>query len=329
MSYFNFYFGRLCYLDTNPTQTPKYQHFNAVTKSEEIRVLHPASLSKVIPPNQSITLESGLRTLTPNLSTSEFSFLFPLNPDKLRIRFVSGVHPNFRTPRAINYGDDPELTTYSSSALSATSKLLTFSGTNVDFSAAQYGDIVYFQQSDNFFTSPINNSTLLNQYTVLSATSTTLTVRDLNNTLVEEVNIPLGTNFDSVIRVFSAEGVQVGDKISFNSSSDFSIDNKTGTFSVVEVTDRDISIINPNGIIESVESGVANPFFIYNYMIDFLAIEGDGEFSLKINGGTEIIVSEISYGKSFFASSVAAYSIEIINSKNNPLSISSQTVSKL
>jgi len=328
VSYFNFYIGRLSYLDSSPTQNPKYQHFNYVTKAEGIQAEFPISVSLSIPPGGSHQLASTLRTLAPNLSTSEFNVSFPLTPDRARIRWTeTGTAPNFRTLRPINYGTVPATTTYAVTSASATSKVITLTGAGVDLSSAVHGDIVYLQASDNSFTSPLNASSPLASYTVLSSTVNSITVRDINNYLVEETSIVLGADYDSVIRVFSATGVLIGDRVSFNQASSFSIDNKTGTYQVVDVTDRDLVVINPNAIPETVVSGVAAPFSIYNYLIKFAAIEANTDFSLTINGGTAIKVTQIQPYLAIFAGSTEAYSLSVTNnSATEALTLSFQAV---
>lgn len=328
MSFLNFYFGRLAYSDASPLQNPKQKNFDFVTAKEGLEVKSPVSIIKEVLPGQTLLLDSTARTIASNLTSSQFALELLSGSDIARLRWTGvGTAPSFRTLRAINYGTSPATTTYAASRLSPTAVLITLSGAGVDLSPVVQGDEVYFQPSDGVFTSPVNPSTVGFRYTVLSATSNTLTVRDSGN-IGEETGIALGADYDSVLRCFSSAGVQVGDKIRFNAASAFNSENKSHDLEVQSLSDRDIMFYNPNLIPETVTSGVATPFSFYDRLINFMAIEANGPIKLKFNGGSEELpLCEFSPGSAMFASTMSAISVHAVNSTNYTISVSVQSCS--
>lgn len=327
MAFLNFYVGRMAYADAHPLQNPKQKHFDFVTAKEGLEVHSPVSLIKQVLPGQTILLDSSARTIGSGLSSSQFSISL-LSSDIGRLRWTgTGPSPVFRTLRNINYGTSPATTTYTATRLSPNSVQITLTGTSVDLSSVVQGDELYLQSSEGSFLSPLNPSSLNQRFVVLSVSATSVVVRD-SGSISEETGIALGTSYDTVMRFFSSQGVQVGDKLRIAIGSNFNLENKQNDLEVLQVSDRDIHFYNPNLIPETVLAGVSVPFSVYDRLINFVSIEATGAIKLKLNGGSEEIqLQEFTPGCAMFVSTMSAISIYAVNSTNYPISVSVQSCS--
>jgi hypothetical protein len=327
MSFLNFYLGRICYIDASPVQNPMQKNFDFLLKKEGVVVNEPVSISKMIAPGQEEILNSSARVLAANMSTTEFELSKPLSgSDLVRMRFTgTGTAPAFRVLRAVNYGATPATTMVTVSRLSGTAAKLDFVGSGVDFSAALVGDEVYLESSTDTFTSPLNPNSTGRAYRVLASSALSLTVRD-DGLLSPETGIVLGAGFSSVIRVHSSTGVRVGDRIRFNQLSAFNLENKSSELTVEAVTDRDLFFFNPNFIPETVVSGVAVPFSVFDKLLSFIAIESSAAVKIKVDGTSEFRMSELC-GSCFFAGSLSAITVSVVNESTSDIHISAQTCS--
>lgn len=326
MAFLNFYFNRLAYSDSLPVQNPKQQNFNFSTASEGLEAKYPSSGMQDIPPGQEVLLSSNARSLPTGLSSSEFEIRLIPETGRTRIRWTgNGPTPSFRQLRNINYGTIPAITQYSAVRVSPTAVVLTLVGAAVSLSSVTVGDEVYLQSSEGFFTSPLNSNSTGTRYTILAVSGTSITVRDQGN-ISEEVNIPLGFDYDSVIRFMLSDGAQVGDKLRISSNAGFAIDNKSQDYEIFDVSDRDLVIYNPLVIPETVTSGSSDPFMVFERLINFLSIEANGPLKLKFNNGAEELqLFEYSPGACFFAASVSAVSVTAVNSTSHPISVTIQS----
>jgi len=327
MPFLNFYVGRMAYADAAPLQNPKQKFFDFVTAKEGLSVSSPVSLVKEILPGQTVLLDSTARTIASGLNTSQFAISF-IGSDIGRLRWTGvGPTPAFRAARPINYGTVPATTTYAASRLSANSVQITLSGAGVDLSSALVGDELYFQGNDTSFTSPLNTSSINQRFLILSSTVSSVIIRD-NGSVSAETAIVLGANFDSVLRIFSTAGVQIGDKFRIADASAFNLENKSSDLEVLQVSDRDIHFYNPNLIAETVVAGVSSPFAVFDRLINFVSIEASGPIKLKFNDGTEEIqLKEFTPGSAMFVSTLNAISIHAVNSTNYPITVAVQSCS--
>lgn len=328
MAFLNFYLGRLAYSDGCPQQNPKQKNFEFLTSREGLAITSPSSSVKEILPGQTVLLESTARTIGSGLSTSQFVISHPISTSDIsRLRWTgTGPSPAFRTLRAINYGSSPATTTYEAERLTATAIKITLTGAAVDLSPALVGDELYLQASDDTFSSPLNATSLGQRYQILASTANSVTVRDSGN-IAEETGIVLGSDYETVLRIFSSSGVQVGDKIRIAAASNFNEENKNKDFEVIEVSDRDVIFYNPLSIPETVTSGVASPFSVYDRLINFLVVESTGSVSLKFNGGVEELPLQLVGETAVFASTLSAFSVAAVNNTNASVTVRVQSCS--
>lgn len=324
MALLNFYISRLCYSDANPSQSPKQRNFDFLSSTTGIAVSNPISETISILPGQTVLLQSTSRSINPNLAASEFSISLPkTGADLARLRWTgTGPQPGFRIKRSTSHS---AVTTYSSSRMSPTASQITLNSGGVNLASVAAGDIMYLQDADSSFSSPLNVSSIGRGYTVVSKTGNSVIVRD-NGMIVDETNISLGTSFDSVIRFFSADGVQIGDKLRVAQSSAFNAENKYKDFQVIDVTDRDIIFYNPQIIPETVVSGISTPFLFYSRLINFVAIEADNTIYLSFDGsGDEFPVINGTTGSALFATITNLVNISATNKNSEPVTVSVQS----
>jgi hypothetical protein len=324
MALLNFYVSRLCYNDANPSQSPKQRNFDFLSSTEGLSVTNPISETRSILPGQTILLQSTARSIAPNLTTSEFSISLPkMGADLARLRWTGvGSAPGFRTARSTSHS---ATTQYSAVRVSPSAVQISLVNGGVNLSSVLIGDMVYLQESDSSFSSPLNPSSVGRTYTILSKDNNSVIVRD-NGMISEELNITLGADFASVIRFFSADGVQVGDKIRIAKNSAFNSENKIKDFQVIDVTDRDIIFYNPQVIPETKIAGVATPFLFYSRLINFVCIEADSTIYLDFdNSGNEFPVINGNTGSALFSATTNLISIAATNKNSEPITVSVQS----
>lgn len=324
MALLNFYISRLCYSDVNPSQSPKQRNFDFLSSTTGLSVSNPISETISVLPGQTVLLQSTSRAINSSLASSQFSVSLPKSgTDLARLRWTgTGPTPGFRAGRSINHS---AATTYSAARMSPSASQITLSNGGVNLSAVAPGDLMYLQETDSSFSSPINPSSIGRGYVVLSKTGNSVIVRD-NGMIGDETGIILGASFDSVIRFFSAEGVQVGDKLRIVESSYFNSENKCKDFQVIDVTDRDIIFYNPQIIPETVLAGVNTPFLFYSRLINFVAIEADNTIYLSFDGSNnEFPVINGNTGSALFATTTNLVNISATNKNSEPVTVSVQS----
>jgi len=324
MALLNFYISRLCYSDVNPSQSPKQRNFDFLSSVTGLSVTNPISETISVLPGETVLLQSTARTISSSLAASEFSISLPKSgTDLVRLRWTGvGSSPNFRINRSIAHS---ALTTYSASRMSPSASQITLNGGGVNLSAVLPGDIMYLQESDSGLSSPLNPSSIGRGYVVLSKTSNSVIVRD-NGMIGDENGIVLGSLFDSVIRFFSADGVQIGDKLRVAQSSAFNSENKCKDFQVMDVTDRDVIFYNPQIIPETVLAGINTPFLFYSRLINFVTIESDSTIYLSFDGSNnEFPVINGNAGSALFATTTNLVNISATNKNSEPATVSVQS----
>jgi len=147
-----------------------------------------------------------------------------------------------------------------------------------------------------------------------------VTFRD-NGALPEVASFVLATQPLDVFRIFSQDGVKIGDKIKFNDSANVAADNKGFDFQVTKVIDNEIQFMNPYLFPEITLVG-ANSFVIYDRLISFVAIDAYGEIELKFDDSADNIkLAKYKGEKSFFAGTVSATKITAINNTDDPIDV--------
>lgn len=261
------------YEDENATNNPSRNNFKWQREVQGIDISEPTSKSISLPPGQSLSLFSGTVSTSADATTTWDLELKTGTSNTYKLSHAGGTAPLFRTPRIEGHDATTEVT------ITKNAKILTFTatgGTIWDLSAAgvSIGDEVKIGDSFN----QANRGT----FKILSLTSTSFTVE--NSIGVAEGPITLGADFADEVNIYSADGVQVGDKIDildgFSSVS-------FGTYEITDVSHDYIEFYSNSSLPE--ESGVSNSpdaFLIYRDAKSFLYIESDKKLDIKLDGAS-------------------------------------------
>lgn len=330
----NFSFNRIAFSDGGVVgNNPTLRSFDWVTQESSIPVRDTYSFDSTVLPGQSVSLKSSERTLFSDTTTTMKVDVPVLGNDVVRYRYTgTGASPVFRTNRSLGIDATTQLTV----ALSGNSAAVVTctGGTSPTFNNIQVGDSVYIQPSDNVF---VNSFSVSNTsvypgvlYTVIDKNSSSFTIRNPGNLVPETVL--LGSSYADSIRVFSSVGVQINDSIMFDSTCNLNIQNKAGQFDVFMVTDRDLYVLNTSAVINAPVAlgGISgSPIRVFSDIISFIAIDADGEITLRLNNNPTSDITLYCYqpNKAMFAGTMNVTSIMAINNTSNPVTVRINTAS--
>jgi hypothetical protein len=287
------------YEDENPTNNPTHNNFKWTNDFQGIGIQEPRSETIKVLAGQSKSLFSGAATLADDNTTTYDITLKPSTSNTYIILHNSGTAPLFRTPRAIAADATTQVT------VTKNGPLLTFTatgGTVWSMTAVQVGDEVRLGGVFN----------LANQgkFKILSKTSTSFTVDFAGG--AAEGPITLGMTFDTQVQIYSAAGVQVGDKLDINAA--FS-SVSYGTYEVTDVAANYIEIFSSKSLPE--EIAVQTKLNIYTSQKKFVYIECDKKLNIKINGIISNKIEPLQFGTKqkpgMFLNTASVYSLEIEN----------------
>jgi|WetSurMetagenome_2_1015567.scaffolds.fasta_scaffold41000_2 hypothetical protein len=317
MSYLNLNISRTAYTDSSPTTKPQLKVFDMVNVAESTLITLPSSCSRLIQPGQSDLILTTARTLSYD-GTTQFVISKPYPNDYVRIRWTGGTAPSFRTLRSAGY--DATTVINMSRVNTGTFRLDFVSGTMPNLANVFVGDEIFFQPSDNVFTTPLDPSYCSN-FIIVDKGSDYLVFRDSGVITASTSNLTLGSDFATIVRIYSNIGVQVGDMIEFSSSSVMALDNK-GTFEVLGVSDRDILIVNPYEIDETCVPGINN-ISVYSRMLNYLSILANGKLKIKFNPNDSwLTMQEYKTGEAICVVMASVHTVYAMNDTEFAISIS-------
>jgi len=271
MSNLNLIYGILAYEDagTATNNNPSQRIPDFTRQYYGISVGNPQGQVFSVPPNSSITLFDGTRAVSLS-SSSAFALTNP-SGSTYRLTSTAGPNPAFRTPRTL--GVDATSTFNVSINNNALVNVTGTSGTLPNFSTVVPGDTLYIDSGSPF--------SILNKgyFPILAATTTQLSIE--NNNAIAESNITLSTSFASQFKVFSSDGVQVGDTLVI--SSGFSTITQ-GNYEVTAVNTDFIEFTSSRPLpLETATVGVSG-LTVYSQAKFFVHIETNQNAVLRLNG---------------------------------------------
>ena len=124
---------------------------------------------------------------------------------------------------------------------------------------------------------------------------------------------------DNVFNIRNGQSVPVknGDEVKIQ--ADAHVSNQ-GNFDITDFSSEYVEFVNTFGVDETFIN-LQNSVNIFEHLIGFMSIRGDGEFTLKINDGESFKVGILGNGESLFFGSVHAYKIEAINDSVDKVSL--------
>jgi hypothetical protein len=317
VSFLNLSIVRTAYTDSTPSVSPTESLFDHRFSKSGIPVDDPSGSVYTVSPGQTVSLGSTARTLT-YTATTEFGISFPVTGSQIvRMRWTgTGTAPGFRTYRAMAGAANTvvDLIRVSPTAL----KIINNSGTALDFSTVATGDEVHFHANEETFTNPFPYGMCGQTYQVIESSANFIIIRD-NGAGSAMSELAIGATFADAMRIFSSDGVQIGDKVSFSSTCSFSYDNRAYVQTVTSVTDRELVFINPYALPETTVPG-AGTISVFMKTLGFITIQASGALELFLDGGTEPIrMCELDQGNAIFLGSIKANSMSAKNTTNEPV----------
>ena len=288
------------YSDAASSNEPNLNHFKWLRDVAGIQVSDPKSLSCTIAPLSQTDIFSGTVALDQDLTTRYDLALQPGTSNYYTITHVLGQIPNFRQRRDIGIDETSELTIEKSGATAV-----------VTFTNGQLPDLTSVQVGDVFLNRSYGSALNQGQFKILSKTANSLTLQAPN--AIDDL-LTLDMDFMSDLKIFSATGVQKGDKVVINSgfsSASF------GTYEIFSVEDDRITFFSTKTI--PAESSIQSAIIVYSNAKRFLYIESQTPITAIVNG-QEMPIAPLTAQKDHGILLVTntCYSLSIKNDSFNP-----------
>lgn len=259
------------YQDANASNNPSQNNFKWQRDFQGLNINEPASKSLTLPAGQTASLFSGSVSTSADNSTTWNIALKAGTSQTYVISKASGTSPAFRTARVSGADATTQVTVVKNA------NLLVFSSTGGTALNLIAGGVAV---ADEVRIGTAFNVVNQGKFKILARTATSFTIE--NPAGQAEGPITLGSGFADQINIFSANGVQVGDKVDivagFSSVS-------FGTYEITDVSPDSIEIYSVDSL--PAESGVSNnpsAFLIYRDAKSFVYIESDKALQIQIDG---------------------------------------------
>lgn len=261
------------YDDAMASNNPSRNHFKWNRDSQGIDIDQPESKSLSLPAGQAATLFSGSVSTSADATTTWDIALKAGTSQTYTISKVAGTSPAFRTARVTGADATTQIT------ITKNANLLTLTSTGGTALALIAGGVLV---GDDIRLGTLFSAVNRGKFKVLARTATSVTLENASGQA--EGPITLGAGFAAQLSIFSAAGVQVGDKI------DITAGFSSVTFDTYEITDvsPDYIEIFSNGALPT-ESGISNnpaAFVIYRDAKGFIYIESDQNLNIAIDAST-------------------------------------------
>jgi hypothetical protein len=266
MSKFNLLVHIQAYEDSNPSNNPSRNYVKWLREMQGISGDKPQSLEFSLAPGESKSLFNGSRTLAHG-GTTEYSIDLKAGTTNTYILSnPAGQAPNFRTPRTVLADNTTEIT------VTQNGSVLSFEATNGTLPAfvaggAVVGDTVY-----------INGPFALNNqgyFTIISLTATKISVKNEGG----QAEGPITLTGASDIEIFSAAGVQAGDKLVV--SGGFSPVSRA-TYEITQVRANELEFYSSEALPAEIVTTTA--LSVYYSSRQFVYLEASDKLDLTING---------------------------------------------
>lgn len=256
------------YKDITATNSPNLNNFKWQRELQGLSAEKPQSLEFCLAPGESRVMFNGQRTLASDLTT-QFSISLK-NSSTYVLKHTAGTAPQFRTSRSLSIDATSQVTVTVSSGLMT---LQTTAGTEMNTGPVVVGDELFV--GTGFL------SANQGRFKILSKTSDSVTVS--NPSATAEGPVTLGSDFAEDLRIYSAAGVQKGDKIKLGTG--FSLSSRS-TYEVTGVQDNLIEFFSSSAL--AFETGLLNPeVTIYSSAKKLIYLETDKPVDISVNGINE------------------------------------------
>lgn len=281
----NLLIGLNGYEDVNPTNNPSMNSFKWERFVQGLDIREPSSRKVVLAAEQELSLFSGTVSTDADGTTTWDLALKAGTTNTYRLSHNAGQAPNFRTARNTGADATTEVT------VTKNGKVLTFTSTGGTlFTLIANGVVV----GDEVRIGAGFNASNQGKYKLLSLTATSFSVE--NEIGVAEGPVTLGASFAEQIRIYSAAGVQIGDKLEVLAG--FSPVSQN-TYEITDVADDYVEFFSLDSLPE--ESNIANSptaITIYREAKSLLYVESDAKLQITIDGSaTPQVIEPMFAGK--------------------------------
>lgn len=261
------------YEDGNSTNNPSMNHVKWNRDMQGIDVSEPTSKGLQLQPGQSLSLFAGVQSISADATTTWDLSLKSGTTNTYRISHAGGTAPAFRVARTEGHDATTEVT------VTKNAKLLKFESTG-----GQVFDLVTggVQVGDCVRIGDVFNVSNRGTFKILAFDATSFTIENENGQA--EGPITLGANFADEINTYSADGIQIGDKVDIVAG--FSIVTQ-GTYEITDVSHDFIDFYSIDSLpSESNISNSPDALLIYRDAKQFLYIESDKKLSVTLDGSS-------------------------------------------
>lgn len=292
-----------------------------------LSVSKPKSERVCIEPGQTESIFSGVRSTSIDGTTAFDITLLSNQTSTYRFSYSAGTDPGFRTERVLSTDATSEIDVSINN--NATAVFTASGGTLADFSGVLVGDILRIYGVTTGDTDGPFNDLNEGYWQVIAATASTVTCVRLPGegfSGAAESGIVLGASFASNFRIYSAAGVQIGDRVEI--SAGFSAVTQK-TFTVSQVGPDFFEVVSSEAL--PLETGIvpgAAGMIFYTDSKRLVYLEADQEAVVRINGmsGNEIRLSPFIVGDeekvATYQQTGVIYSLDVVNrSETNPLNL--------
>jgi len=268
--------------DTPPTANPSLKYFDWQQQLNNLPVSNPLSRGYSVDPNDTLSVFSGTRSTSID-NTTEFDMALSSIPGETsRYRFAwsgTGTSPDLRTDRGLDLSGVAVTVTVNANSTA------TFTASAGDFTGSVVGDALYLGDATfgDEFNSSFNTSNL-GYWTIISVAGDGSSITAQRPTgdpfsALAEVATPVAAE---ELQVFSAAGVQVGDKVAISAGFSVYVRN---TYSVDRVNPAWFEIV-ATGALPVAETAVPDTSGIVFYTAGkrLLFIAADQECAVRVNG---------------------------------------------
>jgi hypothetical protein len=308
MSKLNLLLSLNAYEDSSPSNHPSKSVVKWVSDLQGIEISEPNSQVVNLQPGQTLSLFSGAISTLADNTTSYDVALRAGSTTLYDLKHNDGTAPGFRTARSLGGAADTEVT------VTKNGTTLTFTqtgGTAWALTGVQVGDEVRIQNIFNI----LNRG----KSKVIASTSTSFTIENASGQA--EGPIVLGAGFANDVQIYSATGVQIGNKVKIDSGfSSVSF----GTYDILDVGVDFISFSSTKAL--PAQTDVISNIQIFDNFKKFLFIESNKKISLTIDGTANGTVDPFQVGVNkrpgIYMRNSAMYSASIKNESAEVASVS-------
>jgi hypothetical protein len=262
---------------------PLNQYFDWSKSVYNFPVIQPASQGYLLDPNSTTVIFNGTRTLTLDGTTAFSLTLSNIQQNRYRFTVTAGTAAGFRTNRNVNLGSiSTALLLNSDGSVTVTAA----SGT--PFASVIVGDQVFIPGlSTGDTTGPFNEINTGIWQVIGVSSSTVITMMRQTGisggvySAISETETPTGPND---FQVFSAAGVQIGDKVDISAGFSSVV---IGNYSIIAVTATRLEVLStqPLPTASGIIPGVAG-FVVYTNGKRMVYVEVDQSAAVQCNGDT-------------------------------------------